>query len=78
MLFIVLKDLCNNMQNRLLTLSGEHGNTWHKADISIPAAKVAQHEYVIQIRGEIGNNYYGDIGIDDLVIKDHPCTVTTG
>jgi len=58
--------------NSYWTLSGDQGDLWTQANVSIPAAGVQQLRFRAEV-GTLGNAYQNDFAIDDITMS-----VTTG
>ncbi|KAL9985328.1 hypothetical protein ACROYT_G007718 [Oculina patagonica] len=59
-----------NIYNRgkvIWTMTGEQGNAWKKAEVSISG------NYDLKIEGISGTSYTGDIALDDLSVTDGSC-----
>ena len=54
---------------------GNKGNTWLLGQIEIPAKTTA---FQVVFEGVNGNNYRGDIGIDDIDVNPWSCATAPG
>ena len=57
---------------QLFTTSGNHGNSWHKAIVCLPAGT-----YGLAFIGTIGMTYLSDIGLDDIMYDPTPTSCVT-
>lgn len=55
-------------------MSGDKGNKWNQACVSI---EQGGHDYIPQIEAVRGPNYHSDIAIDDVEFKTGPCACHT-
>ena len=62
----------NRSEILLWTLSGQQGNTWLNARVSL--SKSPNRNYWIVFEGVRGNGYRGDIAIDDIQFTNADCT----
>lgn len=51
--------------------SGDHGNRWLEAKLTIPKQT---HPYKIDFQATRGASFHGDVSLDDISIKDGPCS----
>ncbi|KAJ7394106.1 Chymotrypsin-like elastase member 3B [Desmophyllum pertusum] len=57
----------SNKGKALWSMTGNQGNSWKKAEVSISGA------YDLKIEGVRGTSFTGDIAIDDLSVTNGPC-----
>jgi len=55
--------------NNVFTASGDQGNMWRRAAIDVSLSG----NYAVGFEGIRGNDYQGDIGIDDFVLQPGSC-----
>jgi len=58
--------------NGIWTLSGDQGNAWYEAEVSIPGA-AGFSDLKLRFSGLTGSDYYSDMAIDDVSIIDISC-----
>lgn len=58
-------------KSKIWTLSGDQGDEWKHARVTI--GKNMRYNYRLYIEGIRGNNYQGDIAIDDIWVDEYPC-----
>ncbi|XP_070543873.1 meprin A subunit alpha-like [Ptychodera flava] len=59
----------SNLGNLALTLNGNQGTEWKKAEVSI----TPQTPFQVIFQGQRGSSYRGDIAIDDVSVTDGRC-----
>lgn len=59
----------------ILLIPGNQGNQWFRAQIGIPTGSSA---FQLVFEGIRGNNYQGDIAIDDVSVKPGSCSSSPG
>ncbi|KXJ21860.1 MAM and LDL-receptor class A domain-containing protein 2 [Exaiptasia diaphana] len=62
-------DVQEKERQRVWEKSGNQGNTWKMARVSI----MNKSSFRIVLEGERGPSYYGDIGLDDVTVKSGEC-----
>ncbi|XP_053373135.1 fibropellin-1-like isoform X3 [Mercenaria mercenaria] len=72
-LTIDLKDRCLHKDTQVFKRTGDQGQKWIKASVTIPSHRVP-NDYTIVLTGDIGPTYHGDTAIDDLSISEGKCT----
>ncbi|XP_053404933.1 MAM and LDL-receptor class A domain-containing protein 1-like isoform X1 [Mercenaria mercenaria] len=73
---VYLQDMCKNGQREMFKVSGDQGQSWKQAVISIPVSSVP-NDYKIKIVADVGPTYHGDISIDDVIISTKTCSDLT-
>lgn len=63
---IAQEDLQPNNSLRLWSMSGNQGQGWKVAEVSVPGHIIWTYNMRVYIQGTLGNGYYGDIAIDDI------------
>ena len=58
--------------NGIWTLSGDQGNAWYEAEVSIPAA-AGFSDLKLRFNGLTGSDYSSDMAIDNVSLIDIPC-----
>ncbi|XP_046856293.1 enteropeptidase-like isoform X2 [Xenia sp. Carnegie-2017] len=61
-------------QNSVWSKSGNHGNSWFKAQVDVTGVFYYNY-YKIIIEGVRGSGFKGDIAVDDIELKDGYCNV---
>jgi hypothetical protein len=69
----VAQNSLNNLGTPLWSRSHDQGNQWRQAAVTISVIS----NYQIVFEGIVGNNYMGDIGLDDLSLASGACTDTS-
>lgn len=62
---------CVESTTRRLSVSGDQGNVWHQAQVSLPASS---NPYKLVIKSTHGSGGLGDTAIDDLKLESGNCT----
>ena len=55
----------------LFTTSGDKGNVWRQAKVSVLPKTQQRFEMVIE--GTVGTSHTGDMAVDDIVVLDGKC-----
>ncbi|XP_052272348.1 MAM and LDL-receptor class A domain-containing protein 1-like isoform X2 [Dreissena polymorpha] len=71
---VTIVDKCSGQTQRVFHESGNKGEAWKEATVSIPASAVP-NEYEIKIGATVGSTFHGDIALDDILIQDTSCAV---
>lgn len=64
--------MCTSTREIVWSVSGDQGQTWQEANLTIFAAD-RLHNYRMRIEGIIGSGYLSDIAIDDVTISAGIC-----
>ncbi|XP_061175697.1 MAM and LDL-receptor class A domain-containing protein 1-like [Saccostrea echinata] len=67
----VLIEPSNGGSANILHQTGNHGAKWIEARMTIP---VQTHPYKIDFQPTRGASFHGDVALDDISIKDGPCS----
>ncbi|XP_024085884.1 MAM and LDL-receptor class A domain-containing protein 1-like isoform X4 [Cimex lectularius] len=68
-LSILISDTRERQDREIWSLSGEAGNAWYQAEVSVSS----QNAFKIVLLGKIGKNNLGDIAIDDISLTPGSC-----
>lgn len=71
-LTISISDTRGEENRDIWSLTGEAGNSWYQAEISVSSADA----FKIVITAKIGKNNLGDIAIDDISLAPGSCPST--
>lgn len=74
-LTVNLEDSCSHTETEVFKRSGEQGEQWRKASVTIPA-NIVPNDYTVKLTGDVGPTFRGDTAIDDLSLRDGSCTNT--
>ncbi|XP_052271751.1 hemicentin-1-like [Dreissena polymorpha] len=69
---VTIVDKCSGQTQMVFHESGNKGEAWKEATVSIPASAVP-NEYEIKIGASVGSSFKGDIALDDILIQDTSC-----
>lgn len=66
------QDYCTGEKNVVFSMSGDQGQDWHKAEVSILSSYL-KHKYRLRLIGISGSSYLSDIALDDVTISSGIC-----
>ncbi|XP_052276513.1 uncharacterized protein LOC127875477 [Dreissena polymorpha] len=69
---VTIVDKCSGQTQTVFHESGNKGEAWKEANVSIPASAVP-NEYEIKIGATVGSSFEGDIALDDIFIQETSC-----
>lgn len=67
-----LQDNCTGEEIVVFSISGDQGQDWHRAEVSI-LSSLQKHKYRIKFIGTSGSSFLGDIALDDVTISSGIC-----
>lgn len=71
-LSVIINDKEEGTDTEIWSLSGEAGNSWYPAEVSISCPNT----FRILLVGQVGRNNLGDIAIDDISLIPGACPGT--